>query len=391
MEPILDLSRGLIQYGGKPCVVYLFGPDRQEWFDCRCIAEILDIAHLPTAMQRVDPASKSSMGDLVKCFGLPRTFCPTVLTHHDLRSWVVDEAGFYELAMGSRKANAVAFRRWICRTVLPSIRRFKQFDAVQHVMAMTPGLQSSRSGMVYVVTSPHINVIKLGRWGGTEDALRKRYQTYYGPDLELYMADVEDCCRAEREMLRAFEDQKASGELFCKKALVDVIHWLSTYPASGPSLKRKAEAEEDRFTKRLAVCTSAVEEMRTTTSATKLVLENGDDEDKAWALCTLKRALILKDTRIDTEDRKHMEIRLSDVALSMGYSRKTVQPALSRIGLQVRRQWNKNNPGTAAEGPFKRQAVYGNKVRIENVYYESDRSAVEEGIRSALGDLDDQA
>ena len=367
MEPILDLSRGLIQYGGKPCVVYLFGPDKQEWFDCRCIAEILGISNITVAMERIDPASKSHLTDLIERLGLPRTFDRKALTQNDLRSWVVDEAGFYELAMGSRKANAVAFRRWICRTVMPSIRRFKQFDAVQHVMAMTPGLQSSRSGMVYVVTSPHINVIKLGRWGGTEDALRKRYQTYYGPDLELYMADAEECCRAEREMLRAFEDQKASGELFCKKALADVIHWLSTYPADGPSLKRKAEAEEDRFAKRLAVCTSAVEEMRTTTSATKLVLENGDDEDKAWALCTLKRALILKDTRINTEDRKHMEIRLSDVALSMGYSRKTVQPALARIGMQVRRQWNEANPEKAAEGPFKRQAVYNNKTRKENV------------------------
>ena len=387
MEPILDLSQGLIQYGDKPCVVYLFGPDKQEWFDCRCIAEVLDIVHLPTAMERVDQASKSHLDDLVSCFGLPRTFDRKALTQHDLRSWVVDEAGFYELTMGSCKANAVAFRRWICRTVMPSIRRFKQFDAVQHVMAMTPGLQSSRSGMVYVVTSPHINVIKLGRWGGTEEALRKRYQTYYGPDLELYMADAEDCCRAEREMLRAFEDQKASGELFCKKAMVDVIHWLSTYPANGLSLRRKAEAEEDRFTKRMAVGTSAVEEMRTTASAMKLVLENGDNEDKAWALCTLKRAVILKDTRIDNENRKHMEIRLSEVALSMGYSRKTVQHALARIGLQVRRQWNINNPGKAAEGPFKRQAVFGNKVRTENVYYESNRATVEEGIRTALEEI----
>ena len=75
MESALDLSRGLIQYGGKPCVVYLFGPDKQEWFDCRCIAEILDICQLSTAMQRVDHASKSYLGDLIDRLGQPLVAC----------------------------------------------------------------------------------------------------------------------------------------------------------------------------------------------------------------------------------------------------------------------------------------------------------------------------
>ncbi|KAL3158958.1 hypothetical protein ABBQ32_011356 [Trebouxia sp. C0010 RCD-2024] len=117
MEPILDLSRGLIQYGGKPCVVYLFGPDKQEWFDCRCIAEILGISDMSTAMQRIDPPSKNHLTDLISRLGQPNVFSrlPGLntgnISHHDLRSWVVDEAGFYELTFGSRKAEAMAFRR----------------------------------------------------------------------------------------------------------------------------------------------------------------------------------------------------------------------------------------------------------------------------------------
>jgi len=136
-EPILDLSRGLIQYGGKPCVVYLFGADKQEWFDCRCIAEILEITHLPTAMQRVDVSSKSHLDDLIGRLGQPEalsrlcglnTHNPGGVSHHDLRSWVVDEAGLYELAFGSRKAEAVVFRRWVCREVLPQIRKTGTFS-----------------------------------------------------------------------------------------------------------------------------------------------------------------------------------------------------------------------------------------------------------------------
>ena len=318
MEPILDLSRGLIQYGGKPCVVYLFGPDRQEWFDCRCIADILGISNIPMAMERVDPASKSHLTDLIDRLGQPEAFSRSCglnthntsaqpeafgrlpqfnlgnISHHDLRSWVVDEAGFYELTFGSRKAEAVAFRRWVCREVLPQIRKTGTF-----------------------------------------------------------------------------------------------------------SLKRKAGAVEDPFAKKMAVGQLAVQELQASTGAMELLLRHGDGGDKVWALDGLKNAVIKKDRRIDEFDRPApassplliegpKEIYLSDVALGMGYDRKIVQPALARIGMQVRRQWNEANPDKSTEGPPKRTVVYNNKTRKENVYYESDRSAVEEGIRSALGDLDDQ-
>ncbi len=73
----------------------------------------------------------------------------------------------------------------------------------------------------------------------------------------------------------------------------------------------------------------------------------------------------------------------------MGYDRKTIQPALAGLGMQVRRQWNEDNPEKAAEGPPKRMVVYNNKTRKENVCYESDRTTVEQGIRVALGDMDD--
>ena len=307
MEPILDLSRGLIQYSGKSCVVYLFGPDKQEWFDCRCIAEILDIAHLPTAMQRVDPASKSHLGNLIDRLGQPealsrscvpggRSCVPGThnISHHDLRSWMVDEPGFYELTLGSRKAEAVAFRRWVCREVLPQIRKTGTF-----------------------------------------------------------------------------------------------------------SLKRKAEAVEDPFAKKIALCQTATQEMANSKDILELLLKYGDGGDKVWALDGLKNALIKKDRRIDEFDRPApvasplliegpKEIYLSDVALAMGYDRRAVQPALARIGMQVRRQWNEANQDRSTEGPPKRTVVYNNKTRKENVYYESDRSAVEEGIRAALGDLDEQ-
>lgn len=42
---------------------------------------------------------------------------------------VVSEPGFYELVLGSRKPGAVAFKRWVCSEVLPSIRKYGQYTA----------------------------------------------------------------------------------------------------------------------------------------------------------------------------------------------------------------------------------------------------------------------
>lgn len=297
---VLDLNQGLVQFGGTQCVIYLFGPDKKEWFDCRCIAEILGISHLPSAMERVDPLSKSHLGDLVGLLGQPDVLSrlpglkPHDLSHHDLRSWVVDEAGFYELTFGSRKPEAVAFRRWVCRTVLPQIRKTGSF-----------------------------------------------------------------------------------------------------------SLKRKSDSVDDSFAKKMAVSQVAIQEMQATTAVMELLLRHGDGADKVWGLDGLKNAVIKKDRRIDDLDRPSVaragllaiegpkEIYLSEVALALGYHRKTIQSALSKIGMSVRREWNGDNPDKAEEGPPKRTVVYNNKTRKENVYYEADRACVEEGIRKALGDVDD--
>lgn len=43
---------------------------------------------------------------------------------------VVSEPGFYELVLGSRKPGAVAFKRWVCSEILPSIRRYGQYQAL---------------------------------------------------------------------------------------------------------------------------------------------------------------------------------------------------------------------------------------------------------------------
>ena len=39
------------------------------------------------------------------------------------KTWAVDESGFYELVLGSKKPEAREFKRWVTREVLPQIRQ----------------------------------------------------------------------------------------------------------------------------------------------------------------------------------------------------------------------------------------------------------------------------
>lgn len=41
----------------------------------------------------------------------------------------INEPGFYELVLGSRKRGAITFKRWVCSTVLPSIRHTGRYEA----------------------------------------------------------------------------------------------------------------------------------------------------------------------------------------------------------------------------------------------------------------------
>lgn len=75
-------------------------------------------------------------------------------------------------------------------------------------------------GAVYLVTSPAVNLVKIGSWKGTMTDLRSRYVTYYGQDLYMWAFQAEDCDATERACHRALAAYRISNELF-KPDLVD--------------------------------------------------------------------------------------------------------------------------------------------------------------------------
>ena len=72
------------------------------------------------------------------------------------------------------------------------------------------------SGYVYLVTSPLLNGIKIGRWSGSLHGLRSRFVTSYGPGIAIQARYVANCTIIEKDMHAMFKGQCLGGELFCK-------------------------------------------------------------------------------------------------------------------------------------------------------------------------------
>ncbi|SHE15439.1 Uncharacterized phage-encoded protein [Chlamydia abortus] len=79
----------------------------EPWFVAKDVCAVLEITNSTVAMKRLDveEVAKFNLG------GLQGTVN------------VINESGLYSLILGSRKPEARAFKRWITREVLPSIRK----------------------------------------------------------------------------------------------------------------------------------------------------------------------------------------------------------------------------------------------------------------------------
>lgn len=77
-------------------------------------------------------------------------------------------------------------------------------------------------GILYIATSPFQSFIKVGYWTGTKEALRHRYSTYYGSELQMWTWECTECRACERFLMDAYNDHNMGGELFNKTCLDDM-------------------------------------------------------------------------------------------------------------------------------------------------------------------------
>ena len=94
------------------------------------------------------------------------------------------------------------------------------------------------AGVVYLVTSPCLNAVKLGFWRADLASLRRRYATVYGPNLTMETKHVSDCRKIEAFVHLRFREQRLGGELFDKAFLHEYSACLKTAGELLPVLRR---------------------------------------------------------------------------------------------------------------------------------------------------------
>jgi prophage antirepressor-like protein len=80
-------------------------PDRPEWVAAD-VCKVLGIANVSYALREFDDTEKGS---------IVNNYTPLL---------TVTEAGLYRLVLVSRKPAALAFKRWLCHEVIPSLRKY---------------------------------------------------------------------------------------------------------------------------------------------------------------------------------------------------------------------------------------------------------------------------
>ena len=85
------------------------------------------------------------------------------------------------------------------------------------------------SGVVYICSSPLINVVKIGYWTGNITGLQSRYKMIYGKDIFLICKNVENAHDIEKQIHREFKQFNISGELFQKDNIQLYIDYFNDY------------------------------------------------------------------------------------------------------------------------------------------------------------------
>lgn len=82
---------------------------KEPWFIAKDVCKVLDIKNHIDALRKLEDDEKDGVG-ITDTIGRRQT------------AKVINESGLYHLVFTSRKAEAVAFRKWVTSEVLPSIR-----------------------------------------------------------------------------------------------------------------------------------------------------------------------------------------------------------------------------------------------------------------------------
>ena len=83
-------------------------------------------------------------------------------------------------------------------------------------------IKEDRKGVVYAVTSPLLNAIKIGHWNASTHSLDAQCRKFYGHDIQMITATTSTPKRLEEHLHRQVAEHHLSGSLY-DKSMVDAI------------------------------------------------------------------------------------------------------------------------------------------------------------------------
>ncbi|ABN53664.1 MAG TPA: phage antirepressor Ant [Hungateiclostridium thermocellum] len=98
----------VFNYKGKQVRTFII--DGEPWWVAKDVCDILELGDTHKAMERLDEDERNTIPVTDSLGRLQETY-------------VVNEAGLYNLILGSRKQEAKEFKRWITHEVIPQIRK----------------------------------------------------------------------------------------------------------------------------------------------------------------------------------------------------------------------------------------------------------------------------
>jgi prophage antirepressor-like protein len=119
---------GQLLLGGVHVPVICFEGVDDVFFKAKPIHNYFGCQNITHTLARVDDCEKGSLKELYRRYGelaegIAGHPTPNHEDYHEGKAIYVNESGLYKILLGSRKPDVKPFRDWVCREVLPSIRK----------------------------------------------------------------------------------------------------------------------------------------------------------------------------------------------------------------------------------------------------------------------------
>ena len=221
--------------------------DKQQiiWFRGKDVAEILGYSKTRDALSRhVDNEDKKQLFTYYTSVHKTGTVAPNTSVHKTgtvassgSMCTYINESGFYSLVLSSKLETAKKFKRWITSEVLPSIRKYGQynlFDSPWNKMIMISNERDLHYKVVQLIRNYYPNSLLVAGLGENQDTEEKRLDSYKKgyqrgqPDLMIldYHKYYKGLCiefKSPTNNYEVSESQMKMKEKYCKNEYAFIL------------------------------------------------------------------------------------------------------------------------------------------------------------------------